>query len=41
MFDNKRSENRDNILYFKSGNSLLNIDSLVEVNEVISLVPSN
>jgi len=35
MFNNERSRNRGNILHSKLDNSLLNIDSLVEVNEVV------
>lgn len=41
MFDDKRSENRDSILHSKLGNILLNIGSLVEVNEIVLLVPND
>ena len=41
MFDNERDRNRGSILHFKLNNGLLNIGSLVEVNEVVLSVSSN
>jgi len=41
MFNNKRSRNRGSILHSKSDDGLSNIGSLVEVNKVVSSVPSN
>ena len=41
MHDNKRSRNRGGILHSKSGGSLLNKSSLVEVNEAVSTVSSD